>query len=144
MAPLMPRLPSSSRLAATRADNPHPPARQVAPSIASPSDSQLDEPRTVLDDDLKPLTLERFYRALVVTAIMRPVRVPWDERPLKVALGAAKASVRRGIAFHAYGAVSRPRPSTCLLACIGPVMLIRAGKHWGFHGRLDVTEDHSN
>ncbi len=53
----------------------------------------LDELRKVLRDDLKTLTLERFYRALLVAAVIRPVQIAWDERQLKAALGAV--GVRR-------------------------------------------------
>ena len=54
----------------------------------------LDELRKVLDDDLNTLTPERFYRALLVAAVIRPVQTAWDERQLKAALGAVGISTR--------------------------------------------------
>lgn len=48
----------------------------------------LDELRKMLDDDLKSLTLERFYRVLLVAVVIRPLQMAWDERQLKAALGA--------------------------------------------------------
>ncbi len=55
----------------------------------------LDELRKALNDDLKSLTFERFYRVLLVAAVIRPVRVAWDERQLKAALGAVGITLGR-------------------------------------------------